>query len=198
MGPIIRCPECGTENSDFARFMGLSRCRKCGYDLELVEVSEMLRRGEPLRGRSSLYRYRVSLQEATFQPQGVLTAPPLLLDAGRRVLRVLGNPQATPGPDMLWQRLKGVQEEVPFDQVARIEVTYRSEQVPRRDHPYRHHWDVALVLEDGREIPLGRITAERKFPGPVRSHHHALRLGHALHELTGRPLEYQTASGEVQ
>jgi hypothetical protein len=189
MSDAIYCPRCGAENSAFALFMSLTRCRQCGYDLEVIQVREALRRGSTLRGQSSLYEYEVSKKGAEFFPRGLLLAPPLALDGGRNCLRVSGDPTATQGFSMLWWRLKGSYLELSFDQVVRIEVVYQVEKVAREDHPYQHHWDVALVLRDGQQVPLGRITAERQFPGPVLSHHYALRLAHALHELAGWPVQ---------
>lgn len=185
----IRCPNCGTVNSAFARFMNLSRCRQCGHDLELIEVSEALQQGITLHGATSLYRYAVGLEGATFDPQGVLLAPPLELDPEDRRLRIAGDLEAAPGVSMLWRRVKGERAQIPFDRVEQITLTYHLEKLAREDHAYQHHWDIDLLLVDGRQIALGRITAERHFPGPVRSHHHALRLAHALHELTGWPVQ---------
>lgn len=189
MSEIIHCPQCGAENSSFARFMKLSRCRECGHDLELVEVSEGLRQGGVLRGRSDLYVYEASREGIHFEPRGLLLAPPLRLDLERHGLCISGGMTNNQGVSMLWERLKGTREEIDFEQVARIEVVYQLEVLSRDNHPYQHHWDVMLVLHGGQEIPLGRITAERQFPGPVQSHHHALRLAHALHELAGFPVE---------
>jgi len=90
---------------------------------------------------------------------------------------------------MLWERLKGTRKEVGFERVARIEVVYQLEILSRENHPYQHHWDVLLILHGEVEIALGRIMAERQFPGPVQSHHHALRLAQAMHELAGFPVE---------
>jgi len=189
MSEIIHCPQCGAENSSFARFMKLSRCRECGHDLELVEVSEGLRRGEVLRGQSDLYVYEVSQEGIHFEPRGLLLAPPLKLDLGRRCLFVSGGTRTNQGLAMLWERLKGSRKQIGFEQVVRIEVIYQLEILSRENHPYQHHWDVVLILHGDVELFLGRITAERQFPGPVQSHHHALRLAHALHELAGFPLE---------
>jgi len=197
MSDAIYCPRCGAENSPFALFMTLSRCRQCGYDLEMLQVKEALRRGNTLRGRSSLYEYEVSQEEANFFPRGVLLAPPLTLDLQRRCLGVAGDPAAPQGVSMLWRRLKGSHLELSFDQVSCIEIVYRSEKIAREDHPYQHHWDVALVLRDGQQVALGRITAERQFPGPVLSHHHALRLAHALHVLAGWPIQQKEESEET-
>ncbi|MGC8874101.1 MAG: hypothetical protein ACP5SI_06590 [Chloroflexia bacterium] len=192
MGETIYCPRCGAENSPFALFMTLARCRQCGYDLEMVMVREALRRGESLRGQSDLYTYEVTLEGARFSPRGVLTASPLEIDVPARLVRITGEPGTAPGVSVLWKRLTGEHREIPFEQVARIEVVYHTEKLSREDHPYLHHWDVALVLKDGERVPLGRISAERQFPGPVLSHHHALRLAHALHVATGWPVEQRT------
>ncbi len=192
MGETIYCPRCGAENSPFALFMTLSRCRQCGYDLEMLQVREALRRGESLRGQSDLYTYEVAPEGAHFTPRGVLTAPPMEIDVPARRVRISGEPGATPGVSVLWKRLTAGRREISFDQVARIEVIYRTEKLSREDHPYMHHWDVALVLQDGERVPLGRISAERQFPGPVLSHHHALRLAHALHVIAGWPVEQRT------
>jgi hypothetical protein len=191
MSEIIHCPRCGAENSSFARFMKLSRCRQCGHDLELVEVSEGLRRGEVLRGQSDLYVYEASQEGISFEPRGLLLAPPLKLDLRQRRLSVSGGTSTNQGLAMLWERLKGNRKVVGFEQVMRVEVIYQLEILSRENHPYQHHWDVTLILRGEVELALGRITAERQFPGPVQSHHHALRLAHALHELAGFPVEQQ-------
>jgi hypothetical protein len=193
----IKCPECGTENSSFARFMKLSRCRICGHDLQLVEVSETLHRGGTLQGRSSLYEYVINSKEASFFPRGVLLAPPIKLDIERRVVHLLGDIDADQGMSMLWKRLKGIRENLSFDQVSHVEVEFHLEKLAREDHPYQHHWTIKLHLCDGREIPIGRITAERQFAGPVRSHHHALRLAHALHEIAGWKVESSEKEGDA-
>ncbi|MBN1483993.1 MAG: zinc ribbon domain-containing protein [Chloroflexia bacterium] len=192
----IRCPQCGTVNSSFARFMSLSRCRNCGCDLQLLEVSETLHQGGVLQGRSDLYEYRLSEEEAEFTPQGVLLAPGLRLKFQQGALLILGDASANPGVSMLWKRLKGDREQISFDAIRSVEIVYHLEILSRENHPYQHHWDIALLLQDERRLPLGRITAERQFPGPLRSHHHALRLAHALHELTGWPVRQQDLGEE--